>query len=342
MDELRLQHIEESVQELEGQYGAQGSLPQEVEELLGVLQSGHVYLARQDAAEQLGKVGTSSPRIVRALIAAYESDAYAIVNRAAARSLHAPVHQEYLERNPDLMEATERALQQRPGAEAGVGAVVQAISPTGTYAKMRKEVRSWGLWLLAIGVLSLILSGLSGSWGVMLLIVGLASFVFRETAMFVVYGIILAWAALNNILSGQATWIVVALVQLGLTFHVFRRYVRYRRAEQALDRPPGPQRASRAFPQIGCALGALALAGLVIIFAGAVLLSVGGGTDMTGSLVWLESLVTGLAVLGLATAVASLLSGYGRKLVAVLGIVASSLVLLVELALFLLALLLAF
>jgi hypothetical protein len=213
------------------------------------------------------------------------------------------------------------------------------VSPTESHAKMLKEVRSWGLWLLGFGVLNLILSGLSGAYGVVLLIVGLASFVFREASMFVVYGTILVWAATSNIFSGQTGWIIFAVVQVVFAFVVFRKYARYRDAEKTLASAPGPQRASRAFPQIGCALGALALAGLVITFVAAMIsVVVSGGTDVPPVLVWLEGLATGLAVLGLAVALASLLSGYRYKLIAVLGMVASSLVLLVEYAFSLLAL----
>ena len=114
MEELRPEDIEDLLEELEGKASAQDSLPQEVEELLHVLQSGNQYLARQDAAEQLGKVGTSSSRIIRVLTAAQESDPYPEVRRAAAKSLQAPVHKEYLERNPDLEETEKvrsRALQ---------------------------------------------------------------------------------------------------------------------------------------------------------------------------------------------------------------------------------------
>ena len=332
MDELHPEDLEELVKELEGEPGIEESLSPEVESLLQDLQTGSLYLAREDAAEQLGKVETSSHRIVQALVGAYQSDPYSVVSKAAARSLRAPVHQEYLRQHPDLMEATERALQQRPGSDTRKGGSVKTPSPTETHAKMLKEVRSWGLWLLVMGVLSVFLSGLSGSWGVVLLIAGLASFVFRETPMFVIYGTILAWAALGNMLSGQVSWIAFAVFQLILAFWVFRKYARFRQAEKALGDLPDPQRARRAFPQIGCALGALALSGLVIIFAAAVFLSIGGTTDLPGFLVWSESLVIGLAVLGLATAAASLLSGYRHKLLAILGIIASSLTLVVELA----------
>jgi hypothetical protein len=114
MEELQPEDIEELLQELEEESGAQESLPQEVEELLHVLRSGSRHLDRREAAERLGNVGTSSPRIVRALRAAKESDRYATVARAAAKSLRAPVHQAYKEQHPDLIEATESALEQLP------------------------------------------------------------------------------------------------------------------------------------------------------------------------------------------------------------------------------------
>ena len=117
MEELKPEDLEALVRELEGESSAQESPRPDIDQLLGVLQSGTVYSARRDAAEQLGEVGTSSPRIVRALVAAYESDSYATVSQAAARSLRAPVHQEYLREDPDLMEVVEKALEQRPGSE---------------------------------------------------------------------------------------------------------------------------------------------------------------------------------------------------------------------------------
>jgi hypothetical protein len=117
MEELQPEDIEDLLQELEEESGAQESVPQEIEELLRVLQSGSEHLDRREAAVKLGRVETSNPRIVRALIAAYESDPYSMINRAAAKSLRAPVHQAYLQEHPDLMEATERALQQPAGSD---------------------------------------------------------------------------------------------------------------------------------------------------------------------------------------------------------------------------------
>ena len=73
-----------------------------------------------------------------------------------------------------------------------------------THAVMVKEIRSWSYWLLGLGALHLVASGfLDAPWGILLLAVGLVSFVFQEAAMFVIYGVTLAWAATSNVTGGQ-------------------------------------------------------------------------------------------------------------------------------------------
>ena len=110
MEELKPDELEELVQELESESGEEETLSPEVEELLRDLQSGSSALDRMDAAQQLGEVGTSNPRIVRGLIAVYESDSYSMVSRAAAKALRAPVHQECLQQDPELAESAKKAL----------------------------------------------------------------------------------------------------------------------------------------------------------------------------------------------------------------------------------------
>ncbi|MDI7274626.1 MAG: hypothetical protein QME94_01470, partial [Anaerolineae bacterium] len=72
----------------------------------------------------------------------------------------------------------------------------QAAVTVVAHALMVREIRSWGFWLLGLGALHLVLSGfLSAPWGILLGVVGLASFIFHDSAMFVVYGTTLVWAA---------------------------------------------------------------------------------------------------------------------------------------------------
>lgn len=118
MEDLRLEEVEDLLEELEEEQGAieepppkleerKQELQQErgevelsprVEELLSLLQSSDRYYTQKNAAQELGKLETSSPRIVQALIAAIDSDAHPSVRRAAIRALRAPVHQQFLSR----------------------------------------------------------------------------------------------------------------------------------------------------------------------------------------------------------------------------------------------------
>ncbi|MBM3134576.1 MAG: hypothetical protein FJZ89_04670 [Chloroflexi bacterium] len=224
-----------------------------------------------------------------------------------------------------------------------------AEATAATYAQMLREIRSWGLWLLALGAIHLVASGfLSSPWGILLLVVGLASFYFREAAMFVIYGVTLSWAAISNLLSGEVTWLFFALIQLFFAFQTFRQFLRFRRTqaeaailgEEALGSSLMPERAARVFPWTGCILGALALVGVVAFIVWVVILfGFMEAAALPDFADWLIGLVVNVGVLGLAVSLASLLSGHRYKPLAILGIVASSLVLLAWLALLVMTLL---
>ena len=122
MEELQPHELEELVHELGGENGARESLPPDVEHFLRRLETGRRPIDQRDAAVRLGRVGSSSPRIVRALCAACESPSYSL-SIAAAESLGAPVHQEYLHQHPDLMEEVGRALRAPAGTESDMPVV---------------------------------------------------------------------------------------------------------------------------------------------------------------------------------------------------------------------------
>jgi len=218
----------------------------------------------------------------------------------------------------------QRILREHPGADTSA----EAPAPEVSRAEMLKEVRSWGYWSLGLGVVHLLVSGLSGTWGVVLLLVGLASFIFHEPSMFVVYAITLAWVALSNMMSGQIGWIAFAAVQLFLAFRVFRKHAHFQKAEAALEDVGAPQRAGRSFPQIGCALGSLALVGWVAVLAAVFLMGITGTTEVPTWVSWLESLMTSLGILGLSVGVAALVSGYRFRAISLLGAIAGALVVL--------------
>lgn len=79
-------------------------LSPDIDQLLQDLQPEQSFnAARISAAKRLGKLSASDLRVVKALIAATESDTSPNVRKAAAEALQAPAHQEILQRHPDLM-----------------------------------------------------------------------------------------------------------------------------------------------------------------------------------------------------------------------------------------------
>jgi hypothetical protein len=116
MEELKPEELEELVQELAEESEEEEALSPEVDRLLRGLGRWSPEHTQRDAAEQLGRVGTSSPQIVQALIAACQSPS-GQVRAAAAKSLRAPAHQEYLRQHPEVVAAAESALQQAPDTD---------------------------------------------------------------------------------------------------------------------------------------------------------------------------------------------------------------------------------
>jgi len=210
-----------------------------------------------------------------------------------------------------------------------------------TYAVMLREIRSWGWWSLALGVMHLFAGFLSAPWGIVLLIVGLASFYYHEAAMFVVYGVILGWVGLANMSGGETAWIIFGLLQLYLAFRVFRQFFQFRQAQEAysdllaegiLKSSPVSERAARTFPWIGGGVGALSLTVLIALLVSAIIMAA-MNYEVPGFFNFAENLCVRLGVIGLAMSLASLLSGHRYKFVAAIGLAASILTLVIEFAL---------
>lgn len=197
------------------------------------------------------------------------------------------------------------------------------LVPGGETALLR-EIRSWGWWSLLLGVMHLLLPGLSAPWGLMLLVVGAASFYFREAAMLAVYGVTLAWVAISNAIFGGADWTAFAVLQVVFAVRVFVRFYNFRRAEAELDSPPDESRAARLFPGAGCIFGAISLGCMAITVVSLVLLFT--STDVVETpdfFVWVADFAVHLGVLGLAVNLAALFSGYRYRWLSALGLLAS-------------------
>jgi hypothetical protein len=245
---------------------------------------------------------------------------------------------------PDSEEPAQPPVTPEPETTIAAPPPTPAQAARYSYANMIREVRSWGFWMLGMAVIQLFVAQtLFSPWALLQVTIGLASFYFRTSAMFMVYTVVLFWAALSNLLSGSGGWGLFSLFQVFLGFQVLRDFNRYRRAEAEYrsrplgqdDPQPGPDffdRGSKIFPISGCLVGALAGAGAMaffLLFVGAIVIGA-NGSAVPG---WLEPVAGGLvgltqvvAVLGVGINLGSLLVKYPERVFAWLGLSMSLLI----------------
>jgi hypothetical protein len=202
---------------------------------------------------------------------------------------------------------------------------------------MLKEIRSWGYWTLGLGALHMISSGfLDSAWGILLVIVGLASFLFRSAPMFIVYAVVLAWAALSNLASLNPQWMIFALLQIYLAFRTFTGYRRFASNEEKFLQWPGSdqtarRRTKKSFPWIGALLGVLSVFGCIATVALAFVLigELGVNTEPPTYYLFMIRLVEIVAVMGFSVSLASLFARHTPKALPILGVIASGVMMLV-------------
>ena len=162
------------------------------------------------------------------------------------------------------------------------------------------------------------------TWGIVLILVGLVSFVVRSGTMLAVYGVTLAWAAIMNLLSGDALWMVMGAVQVVLAVVTFLRFgllrttVRRLGSDLGADQAGRPDRAAALFPFAGCGLTILSFAGMI---GAAVAIGLAEGN----STLWSDQVVgtlydglLGVACLGLAFAIAALAARFRYRAISIL------------------------
>jgi hypothetical protein len=201
--------------------------------------------------------------------------------------------------------------------------------PTVFHSTILKEIRSWAVTLLILGVVSIFASGfLSAPWGVLLIIVGLASFYFRSSAMMVVYAVTLVWAGINNMASGQAIWMGFAFLQWFFAFRVFQKFRSFRKAEinsgeEKLNSSGlTPKRSASIFPWAAGGLGIFSLLGLIGIFVAAIIQAfLMKNQAMPAFWSFIEGFVICLGVLGFAVGLASILCKHPWKAIAIVGFI---------------------
>jgi hypothetical protein len=238
----------------------------------------------------------------------------------------------------DLVEHSEAQMTEEEANQA-LNALV------GARAVLFKENRSWGIWLLIMGVIHVLTSGfLSAPWGIMLVLVGLGSFLFKSASMFIIYAVTLSWAAISNLVSLETNWIIFALLQLFFAYRTFRQFGRFSKLESTYndllaavegDGSATINRTATWFPWLGLLLGCLSIFGQILLFSIVIVLAVfsQGGETVPGYVDFLFDLLLNAGVLGFSVGLASVLANYRPRPVAIIGMVGGALTLIFHLAL---------
>jgi len=99
---------------------------------------------------------------------------------------------------------------------------------------LKKDLKGWGISLLAIGVLSIIFSSmLDPVWGVVLIVLGIINLLIRHRAMFIINGLALIFIGVLNILSvlgassGFNFWMGFGVFQIIWGVQEIKKYKRY-------------------------------------------------------------------------------------------------------------------
>ena len=103
-------------------------------------------------------------------------------------------------------------------------------APLGTReAEIKRDIRSWGIALIVIGVIHLVLSEfLDPIWGGILIVIGVSCLFIMQRGMYIVIGIgIILAGIMNMFLTELGGWTIFGAFQIGFgiyQFHKFRKY----------------------------------------------------------------------------------------------------------------------
>lgn len=207
------------------------------------------------------------------------------------------------------------------------------------YANMQKELNSWGRSSLVLGGIHLLSFGLlAPSWGVVLLLVGAGAYLFRHSALFVVFAAVLAWVGVNNaVFSELGIWTLFGLYQVYLSYKVFTKYQLFTTAEQFTMQRESAEgttdqkqylRTRRFFPAIGCGLSAVAVLGMIVFIAAGAIYYVAQGEVYEAQ--WPDLVLDaffGLATLGFSVSLAVLIARLQHRWMGWLGALGGGLLL---------------
>ncbi len=251
------------------------------------------------------------------------------------------------QRVPEAIQALEKCLRYSRDADerSEVRKKLASMLPERKdVVQMYKSIRSWATTSLVLGGLSVFAGGtLDPVWGVVMIIVAILSWRIKIPAMFVLYSVFVAWAAIMNGLSvlvgGGVQWLLLAAMQVYWVISILKQFTRYNQLPlqelyQAgtwpVDLAPPQQESiiTGRFSIAGVILAVIALILLPTVFVGGVVLAMITSASQPPQLMeWLLGGAVDIAVLALGLSCAAVLSKNNRRGWAIGGIAVSALVL---------------
>jgi hypothetical protein len=313
---------------------------------------------RYDACEELRVAPRLPPEAIAALQLA-SNDPYTDVADAANRALltHKPAEMYSVPIPGSWSEtALDRSSLDSELAEEDTSIPAPLLPEQVLVFQMYKSINSWAVFSIFWGGLSIVASNtFDALWGIILIIEGILAWKIKVPAMFILFSVIMGWAAITNGLSAfeghETWWLLLALFQIWWTFSIvklFRKYRHLRMQEiiQAGTWPiqlPVPQDEVVISDRFAITGGILAgiLFMLQCTFLGSFILEVLAQSEEWPR--WIDLLLTGVVDVALLTfglSLAALLTSTKKKIIALIGVVTSLLGLVAYLALWLIAILL--
>jgi len=139
-------------------------------------------------------------------------------------------------KNAGLMGSQEGTIATVSGVNLDMGEhknLLLSWFPPQKKSDMKKELRNWGIGLIAVGVISIFLSAyLDPIWGIMLIVIGIINLFAVHRVMFVINGIVIAAAGALNIISalpsGTTAFCVFGIFQIVWGIDEIRKFGKYR------------------------------------------------------------------------------------------------------------------
>ena len=105
-------------------------------------------------------------------------------------------------------------------------------------AEIKRDIRSWGVGLIVIGVIHLVLSEfLDPIWGGILIAIGISCLLIKRRSMYIVIGIALILVGIMNIfLTGFGGWTIFGVFQIGFGIYQIHKFQKYGRTTADYDK----------------------------------------------------------------------------------------------------------